>query len=205
MIAFKYRVCKEENGLCRDIDMLVQNEQCPWLVNRVTVKYDKPGVKTYNRAALKAVYMGFKMTDEHKQRIVDGLQGKDVDIYEMTTMPGSYAFNADLKFSLRRKIENAPRADEYEIIETNHQPKVENFYVLYKGSDRTEERLKAFVRKFREMYATMDANVELYDSAVVKPLLKKYPLNAGETKIMREHFIGMSPFDTPDFFWKDIF
>lgn len=173
--------------------------------NEFRLVYDKHGVKTYNRAALKAVYLGFKMTDSHKQRIIDGLQGRDVDMYEMAPMAGSYDFNADLKFSLRRKIENALREDEYEIIETNHQQKVENFYVLYKGTDKSDEKLAAFVQKFREMHATMNANVELYDSAVVKPLLKKYPLNNAELKIMRGHAIVRSSFGAPDFLWKDFF
>ena len=237
----------EYTGFCvaYDLDKLVQNEQFPWLVNRLTVNYqenvpkvdstdfsseaqllqkmlgtkgldwerekefrlvyDKPGIKTYNRAALKAVYLGFRMNDAHKQRIVDGLQGRDVDIYEMAPMNGSYDFNADMKFSLRRKIEYALREDEYEIIDTNHQPKVENFYVLYRGTDRSDEKLMAFVQKFREMHATMNANVELYDSVVVKPLLKKYPLNDAELKIMRAHSIGMSTFDAPDFFFKGVF
>lgn len=237
----------EYTGFCvaYDIDRLVQNEQFPWLVNRVTVKYqddvpevdvidfssenlllqkmlgtknqdwerenefrlvfDKPGVRTYNKAALKAVYLGFKMSDAHKQRIIDGLQGRGVDIYEMVPLSNSYNFEADLKFSLCRKIENALNDDEYEIIDTNHKAKVENFYVLYKGADRSDEKLTAFVKKFREMYATMNANVELYDSAVVKPYLKKFPLSEAETKIMRAHSIGMSSFDAPDFVWRGVF
>lgn len=237
----------EYSGFCAayDIDKLIQNEQFPWLVNRVTVNcqenvpivdatdfssevlllqkmlgtkgldwerekefrlvYDNPEVKTYNRAALKAVFLGFRMNDAHKHRIIDGLQGRNVDIYEMDPMTGSYDFNADLKFSLRRNIENALREDEYEIIDTNHQQKVENFYVLYKGTDKTEEKLTSFIKKFREMYASMDANVELFDSVVVKPILKKYPLNSEEIKIMREHSIGMSTFDAPEFFWRGIF
>lgn len=237
----------EYTGFCAayDVDKLVQNEQFPWLVNRVTVNYqenvpivdatdfssealllqkmlgtkgsdwerekefrlvyDKPGVKTYNKAALKAVFLGFRMNDSHRQRIIGGLQGRDVDIYEMAPMAGSYDFNADLKFSLRHKIENALREDEYEIIDTNHQQKVENFYVLYKGTDRSDEKLEAFVQKFREMHATMNANVELYDSAVVKPLLKKYPLNNAELKIMRGHAIVRSSFGAPDYLWKDFF
>lgn len=166
--------------------------------------YDKPGVKTYNRAALKAVYLGFRMSDAQRKHIIEGLQGRDVDIYEMVPMKGSYDFKADLKFSLHRKIDNALPNDEYEIIDTNHQPKVENFYVLYKGNDLSDEKLKAFVNKFREMHATMSSNVELYDSPVVKPLLKKYPLSDEEDKIMGEHFIGMSTFDAPDFFWKEV-
>ena len=234
-------------GFCvaYDIDKLVQNEQFPWLVNRVAVKYqddvpevdvtdfsnekvllqkmlgtksldwerekefrlvfDKTGVRTYNKVALKAVYLGFKMTDSHKQRIIDGLQGRDVDIYEMVPMSNSYNFKADLKFSLCRKIENALSDEEYEIIDTNHKAKVENFYVLYKGADWSDEKLKAFVKKFRGMHATMNANVELYDSVVVKPYLKKYPLSDEETKIMRAHSIGMSTFDAPDFVWRVFF
>ncbi len=237
----------EYTGFCiaYDIDKLVQNEQFPWLVNRVMVRYqkdvpvvdvmdfssetrllqkmlgtkdldwqrekefrlvyDKPGVKTYNKAALKAVYLGFKITDGHKQRIIDGLEGRDVDIYEMAPMTGSYDFKAGLKFSLRRKIEDALKEDEFEIIDTDHKPKVENYYVLYKGTDRSDEKLTAFVAKFREMYATMNSNVELYDSPVVKSLLKKYPLSAEELKIMRKHSIGMSPFDAPDYFLKGVF
>ena len=51
----------------------------------------------------------------------------------------------------------------------------------------------------------MAANVELYDSMVVKPFLKKMSLNDAELKIMKEHSLGMSTFDAPDFFWKDVF
>lgn len=237
----------EYRGFCvaYDIDRLVQNEQFPWLVNRVTVNYqndvpkvdvtdfssesqllqkmlgtkgldwerekefrlvyDKPGIKTYNKVALKAVYLGFKMSDEHRKRIINGLQGRDVDIYEMAPVSGSYNFKADLKFTLCRKIENALREEEYEVIDTDHKPKVENFFVLYKGADLSDENLSAFVNKFREMHATIASNVELYDSSVVKPLLKKYPLTAAETKIMREHSIGMSTFDAPDCFMRDVF
>lgn len=237
----------EYTGFCiaYDIDKLIQNEQFPWLVNRVEVQYqkdvpildvtdfssetrllqkmigtkdldwqrekefrlvyDNPGEKTYNKAALKAVYLGFKMSDLHKQRIIEGLKGRDVDIYEMAPMTDSYDFNADLKFVLRRKIENPLKEDDFEIIDTNHQQKVEIFYVLYKGKDKSDEELLAFVKKFREMYATMDANVELYDSTVVKPLLKKYPLSNEESRIMKEHSIGISTFDVPDYFWRGAF
>lgn len=232
----------EYSGFCvaYDIDELVKSEQFPWLVNRLKVVYmknipkvalddvfsrtqllqkmigtkdmdwaqekeyrvvyDESGVKTYNRRALKAVYLGFRMTDIHKKLIIDGLQGRDVDIYEMVPMTGSYDFKADLKFSLRRIINDALKDDEYEIIDTYHRPKVENFYVFYKGTDRSENKLITFVNKFREMYATMDANVELYDSVIVKPLLKKDLLNDTETKIMKDHFIGFSSFDAPDCF-----
>ncbi|MGN0281882.1 MAG: DUF2971 domain-containing protein [Prevotella sp.] len=237
----------EYAGFCvaYDIDKLLQNEQFPWLVNRIFVNYqknipvvdvtdvssekvllqkmlgtkgadwererefrlvyDKSGVKSYNRAALKAIYIGFRMTEKHRQRIVEGLQGRDVAIYEMTPLPDSYDFNARLSFSLHRKIENALKENEYKIIDSNHKPKVENFYVLFKGTDRSDENLLSFVKKFREMYATMDANVELYDSEIVKPLLKKYPLSKVETKIMREHFIGMSSFDVPNDIIRCIF
>jgi len=237
----------EYAGFCiaYDIDKLVQNEQFPWLVNRVKVTYqkdvplvdvtdfssemqllqkmlgtkdldwqrekefrlvyDKSGVKTYNKAALQAVYLGFKMSEAHKQRIVEGLEGEVVDIYEMVPMSDSYDFKAGLKFSLRRKIENALKEDEYEIIDTNHQAKVENFYVLYKGTDRSDEKLVAFVKKFREMHATMKANVDLYDSDVVKPLLQKNILNDEETRIMRKHSIGMSSFEAPDYVLRGIF
>ncbi len=237
----------EYTGFCiaYDIDKLVQNEQFPWLVNRVTMcyqesapivdvmdfssetqllqkmlgtkgkdwvrekefrlVYDKPGVKTYNWAALKAVYLGFKMKDELKKTIINGLQGRDVDIYEMAPISGSYDFQADLMFSLRRKFDNALKEDEYEIIDTDHQAKVENFYVLYKGTDQSDKKLTAFLKKFREMHATMNANVELYDSPVVKPLLKKYPLNDVELRIIRDHSIGMSTFDAPDLVLRRIF
>jgi len=237
----------EYAGFCiaYDIDKLVQNEQFPWLVNRVEVQYqnevpavnvtdfssetrllqkmigtkdldwqrekefrlvyDKSGVKTYNKTALRAVYLGFKITEGHKQRIIDGLEGRDVDIYEMAPMTGSYDFKAGLKFSLRCKIEDALKEDEFEIIDTDHKPKVENYYVFYKGTDRSDEKLTAFVAKFREMYATMNSNVELYDSPVVKSLLKKYPLSVEDLKIMRKHSIGMSPFDAPDYFLKGVF
>lgn len=237
----------EYKGFCiaYDIDKLVQNEQFPWLVNRVTVQYqksapvvdvidfssetklllkmlgtkcldwehekefrlvyDKPGIKIYNRAALKAIYLGSKMSDVNKQRIVKGLQGRNVAIYEMSPMASSYDFKFDLQYSLRHKIENELKEDEYEIMDTCHRPKIENFYVLYKGVEQSDEQLLKFVNKFREIHATMDANVELYDSDVVKPYLKKYPLNDEEIKIMKEHSIGISTFDAPNIFLKDVF
>ena len=77
--------------------------------------------------------------------------------------------------------------------------------MLYKRADKSDEALISFVDKFREMFATMQANVMLFDDKMVKSLTIKYPLNSRETIIMRKHFICLSSFDAPNIILRDVY
>lgn len=64
----------------------------------------------------------------------------------------------------------------YEIIGTNHAPTVQNFYVLIKFKDLSEQNLQSFIDKFRREFCFGNCNIDLYDTKSVLSLIDKYPL-----------------------------
>lgn len=230
----------EKRGFCiaYDVDKLVQSEEYLWLVNAMEVKYqetvpeitiadiqtkelllqkmlgtkqkgwneeheyrlvyDTAGVKQYNKTALIAVYLGSRMLEDKKQRIIDGLKDRDVNIYEMTQKPYSYEYKVGLRAALRRKINNPLTSDDYEILYEVQYPNIETFYVYYKGDDTSKSEMEKFVKKFREMHATMSSSVFLFDTPDVKSLVSRYPISQEEDEFVMHHQLGMSLFDSPD-------
>ena len=83
----------------------------------------------------------------------------------------------------------------FEIIKTEHNSSVQNFYILIKFKEFDRESIFEFTKKFRSKYCEMDCNINIYDSKSIIPLLDKYPLEKKEYIKVADHFITMSTFD----------
>jgi len=152
-----------------------------WAYEReIRLIYETNGLKTYNPVALKSVYLGISMDEENKQKIIESLQGKDVDVYQMEHTPSSYNLRFKQICSLRRKVKNKLPVSSYEILVTDHNHSVENFFVWYKNPDKSEQTLYFFVKKFREIHSTKQSNVYLFEKPINKALYTKYPLSDAE-------------------------
>lgn len=165
----------------------------------IRLLYDAFGVRKYNPFSLKSVYFGLNMDDSQQNTIIDGLTNRDVKFYKMEHQTNSYRLVSRLIHENTRYIEDKLNVCQYEILRTDHNHAVENFDVLYIGEDKSEEQLIKFTQKFREQYATKQANINIYDSKAITYLLGKYPLEGTERAFMAKHWIGMSIFDTPEF------
>lgn len=86
----------------------------------------------------------------------------------------------------------------FEILLTKHNATVDNFYVLIKFKDFDEKKIRTFISKFRKEYATQNANINLYDSKKIEPLINKYPLEKVEYLEVADHFVALTTFDLPE-------
>jgi hypothetical protein len=167
--------------------------------NEIRLVYSTCGTKKYNPFALKAVYFGLNMDEEFQRQIIKGLESRDVKFYKMQRQPGAYKLMPVIICENKRLIEDRLFPSLYEILRVDHIHAVENFHVLYKGSEVKEDFLKKFITKFREEYATKQSNVNLYDSIDIIDLIGEYPLQGKNRALMAEHWIASSTFDVPDF------
>ncbi|HRG88218.1 MAG TPA: hypothetical protein PLW44_04300 [Chitinophagales bacterium] len=92
-------------------------------------------------------------------------------------------------------------ADEYEIIGTNHNTAVKNFYVLVKKPGFNQASLTELIKKFKAEHCSGDCNVMLYDSKEISHLLTKYPLENDEYILMADHFIADGLFGSDYVSW----
>jgi hypothetical protein len=127
----------------------------------VRLLFDSSSLKNYHPSALTGIYFGSKMSDYIKQKLIDLLANKDVKFYETYREAKSYILKRRLIHeNYRRSSKNVPTT--YEILKTNHFPALQNFDVLYKGTEFDEKSIKTFVDNFIDEFAIKDCNVFLF-------------------------------------------
>jgi hypothetical protein len=164
--------------------------------------FDSFGDKDYHSSALTGIYFGTSISPDKKQRLIDSLADKDINFYQIYREEHSYNLKRRLVHQNKRTIHKKIDSCLYEIISTNHSPRVENFKVLYKGEKIDDEFLPYFFDAFRETHATKDCNISLFDDKSVAPLIDKTPLEGTDYIKVADHFIAMSTFDSPNMVWR---
>lgn len=86
----------------------------------------------------------------------------------------------------------------YEVLTTDHNATVQNFYVLIKGIEIAKDSLQDFVSKFRQEFCSLQCNIWLYDNKAISSLVTKYPLSDKEYLSVADHFVASSSFDMTD-------
>ena len=92
--------------------------------------------------------------------------------------------------------------NDYEIIKTDHNNAVENFYIQLNRKDFDEDYVRKFIKKFRKEKCRRNCNVNLYDTKTILSLIDKEPLVGKDYIKLADHYISMSTFDAPEnSFW----
>jgi hypothetical protein len=86
---------------------------------------------------------------------------------------------------------------EYELISTDSNNLVENFYLWFKGSDLSESSLKQFAAAFTARKCTKPCNLNIYDKKLDEALVTKYPLRGAEYIEVADHLAANQVFDEP--------
>lgn len=94
------------------------------------------------------------------------------------------------------KIANIAKVYEnrYEIIGTDHNNAVENYYILIKDIPIDKDTLQDFAVTFRIVHGTNKSNINMIDSKEIYPSIKKYPLKGKEYIQVADHFVAISDF-----------
>ena len=166
----------------------------------VRLIFDTNGLKNYRQSALTGIYFGAEMSYLSKALLIKSLEDRNVKFYQMQRIPNSYKLKRELVHENTRYLINILDEKSYTILKTKHNLVVENFYVLYKSSKVDDLSLKCFLKNFRNYYATIDSNIQLFDDKSVLHLINKNTLQGQDYIKFADHFIAMSTFDAPNDF-----
>ena len=90
----------------------------------------------------------------------------------------------------------------FKIIRKDQTAKVENYHIFLDIKEISKVALLDFIDYFRKNHTSKQANISIYDDAIVTPFCH---LNNGLTieqqSLLSKHWIGFSPFDTPFDVW----
>ncbi|WP_320019074.1 DUF2971 domain-containing protein [Labilibaculum manganireducens] len=186
-----YKDAGESSGLQK----LFATKSIPWEYEKeIRLIFDTSGTKSYPLSALTGIYFGSELLPENKEKLINTLEGRDVRFYEINRKDNSYKLERKLIHENKRKLEFKLDNDIFEILGTNHKPNVENFNLLYKGTDISIEGLTNFISDFRKEYVTINGNIKIFNDTSILPLLNKYPLTTLEERMFATHCIAESCF-----------
>lgn len=60
----------------------------------VRIVTDKPGKHYYDYRSVDAIYFGLRMSDDHKDLMMNSLKGRNIKYYQMNMLPSEYKFTA---------------------------------------------------------------------------------------------------------------
>lgn len=86
----------------------------------------------------------------------------------------------------------------YEIVGTNHNKAVGNFYVLINDISINKDTLQEFASAFRSINNYRKSNLNIIDNKDIYPLVKEYPLQGKDYLKVADHLVGTSSFDSPE-------
>lgn len=155
--------------------------------NEVRLIFSNSGLKQIPTNAITAIYFGLNMPFEDRQEIMSGLDGIDVDFYQIETIPNCYKLKAT-------KVENIANI---EIIKADRKPMLDNLTILYNSTAKDRQTIETLIREIRKTLSR-PTNICIVDDIKSGILLDKYPPTVVERKYLGEHWIAMSTFDAPD-------
>lgn len=160
--------------------------------NEFRLVFGDIGLKPVPQNAIKSIYFGLEMKSEERKQIIDGLKDRDIDFFQIERIGNSYQLTATkIVFT-----------HDYEIIQEEHLPIVDNYVILYKSPNKDESTIKEFVSDLRLKYKR-DTNITIIDDIRVVDLLKKPRTmwSHVEHDIISKHWIAYSLFHCPSDIW----
>lgn len=85
-------------------------------------------------------------------------------------------------------------SDRYEILGTDHNNAVENFYVYFKNISVNKDSIQDFATSFKREHSNKQCNIYIIDNKSIYPLVKKYPLKGSEYIKVADHFVALYDF-----------
>lgn len=157
--------------------------------NEVRLIFNNSGLKHIPHNAIVAIYFGLNIPLEDRQEIMSGLDGTDIDFYQMETIPNFYKLKAT-------KLENIANI---EILRAERKLMLDSLTILYNSDAKDRQSLEALIKEIRKGLSR-PTNIDLVDDVKSGIILNKYPITDKERKYLGKHWLAMSTFDAPDYF-----
>jgi hypothetical protein len=160
----------------------------------VRLVYDTFGLKEYHPSALTGIYFGERMDNKYKELLISSLINRDVKFHQLKKQKGAYNLDAEFIHENKRNAFNRLDKESFEILKTDHNPIVQNYYLLHKNPPENKDELIKFTNKFKEEYCRKKCNVSIFNSDKVLPIIDKYHYNKEENELYEKHLIHFTDF-----------
>lgn len=155
--------------------------------NEIRLIFNNSGLKYIPHNAIVAIYFGLNIPLEDRQEIMSGLDGIDINFYQIETIPNCYKLKAT-------KVENIANI---EIIKAERKLMVDNLTIRYNSAAKDRQTIELLIKEIRKGLSR-PTNICIVDDMESGVLLDKYPPTEAERKYLGEHWIAMSTFDAPE-------
>ncbi len=127
---------------------------------------------------------------KYRQEIISGLDGENVDFYQIETIPNCYKLKATKLMGTA----------DFVILNFERLLVVDNYNILYKSSAKDRQSIEAFITEFRKTLSR-PTNITVVDDPNICTLLDKPNKTAKDQKLISEHWIAYSIFSSPEIVW----
>lgn len=161
--------------------------------NEIRLVFSKDGLKPIAKDAITAIYLGLNISFKDRQEIIKTFAGKRIDLYQVERIDNLYKLKASkLMFDY----------SSYEIVSLKETPRIDNYMILYKGSNKDKHSLREFVLQFRKRLKR-PSNITIIDDIRVRDNLLIYKsheqMTPKERELQSRHWIAYSSFDAPEY------
>lgn len=158
--------------------------------NEVRLLFHSHGLKDIPQNAIIAIFFGLNMPLKYRQEIISGLEGTEIEYYQIETIPSCY------KLKATKLIEMT----EFEVLNFERLLVVDNYNILYKSPAKDRQSIEAFVSAFRKSLSR-PTNITIVDDPLTCDLLNKQNKSVNEQNFIAEHWIAYSTFHNPEIVW----
>lgn len=160
--------------------------------NEIRLVFSKDGLKPIAEGAITAIYLGLNISFKDRQEIIKTFADKKIDIYQVERIDNLYKLKASkLMFDYS-----------YEIVSLKEMPRIDNYMILYKSSNKDKHSLREFVLQFRKKLKR-PSNITIIDDIRVRDNLLVYKpheqMTPKEWELQSKHWIAYSSFDAPEY------
>lgn len=163
--------------------------------------FNEPGLKIYPEPALKEIYLGCSSNKELETQIISFAKNKNIKVYKQYRDDKKYLYKFDLIFTGLKQYEFPLENNSFELMFTNHNSNVENFYVYYYG-DTSADAIESFMYAFKERFSIIFCNIYLFKEKIERRIILKYPKSSKEYVEFAESCIALSGFEIEKGFEK---
>lgn len=159
--------------------------------------FDHSSLKSYHESAVTGVYFGCKASESSIEQLKEIFHNRDVSFYRIIANRNAHGFDFQQIFQGTKPKKYDLKKYDFELLKQENTFHIDNYYVYLKNT-LSSESLKEFVQAFRESKAYKPANIYIFNSANITPLIGVYPLAPKDYLKYADAFIAVSDFGTED-------
>lgn len=162
--------------------------------NEIRLVFLKSGIKNHSKDIITGIYFGLNIGLEERNLIINDLKDKNIKFYQINRINNAY--------KLLCSELNDSDISNYKIIRKSSNAIVDNYNILYLGTNKDKVTMQNFVNEFRRG-KQKPTNITIFDDIRVDKCIDKGASNTTEEEkqLLAEHWITYASFDVAPAIW----